>query len=246
MGVPAFSKNGEKNFESANIFNYCTYDALTKIKIRVSRKINELLYLRPDTDTVYSYSILRRIYYSAKQRFLGFRKSKTMYPAPSAEIRNLQKRIKYFSEVYDKYKLDLHAFKLQLLHRQLLQRNHWEQQVRFSNWLTKLNKLGHRKAIRSFYAELKSKIRVPDSIRPIRGKTGSLSTSLKQCLKNWRLFYKSLYKKSPDVLIFKRLFPMLSLGKFDIDYLKKEIEWSEVVLSINTLSDYSSSGADNL
>ena len=69
MGVPAFSKNRDKNLESTNKFNYCTYDALTKIKIRVSRKINQLLHLRPDTDTVYSYRILRRIYYSAKQRF---------------------------------------------------------------------------------------------------------------------------------------------------------------------------------
>ena len=73
----------------------------------------------------------------------------------------------------------------------------WKQEKhrRWSKWVRKLNNLDHSKASRAFYAELKSKNTEEEHMGPIVNEKGQLSTSLTECLENWRSFYTKLYRK---------------------------------------------------
>ena len=67
----------------------------------------------------------------------------------------------------------------------------WKQEKhrRWANWVRKLNNLDHSKATRAFYAELKTKKTEQEQPGPIVNEEGELSTSLKECMENWRSFY---------------------------------------------------------
>ena len=90
------------------------------------------------------------MYLSAKHEFLTVARKEITYVKCSVEIKKLQRQIKYTTKVYDKYRLDLDAFRLDVVHRQLLKRHSLERQERFSKWLAKLNKVGYSRAVRFF------------------------------------------------------------------------------------------------
>ena len=65
-------------------------------------------------------------------------------------------------------------------------------------------------------------------------------------MRNWQDYYENLYKKTTTVA---NLDPVFNINNFflegeQLEFLNKEIEWSEVILSVNTLKDYSSPGSD--
>ena len=219
---------------------------MTKIKEKVSKRISRLISLRPACDKIYKYQILVRVYNNVKKSILGFRKRSVFSRKPSPMIKKLQNEIDIVT-VRSK-DTEFRNFRLKLLHKRLLNQWSLEKQLKFKRWLSKLNKLGYSRATRSFYAELNSKSIIPEQIRPIRDLNGMLSTCLAECLKNWRDFYKNLYKKPKkllnlDITFLQRCRP---LTKQQISYINREISWAEVVLAVDTLGDYSSPGADNI
>ena len=86
---------------------------------------------------------------------------------------------------------------------------------------------------------------IPEQIGPIRGHSGSLSTNLSECLRHWRDYYEQLYKADKKTTFeLSRMQKLSSRSIVDTKRLNREIEWSEIVQSVNTLTDYSSPGAD--
>ena len=73
-----------------------------------------------------------------------------------------------------------------------------EKQIRWAKWVRKLNNLDHSKATRAFYSELKRKNFEQEHLGPIVNEKGKLSTSLEECMTNWRNFYKKLYSKTKE------------------------------------------------
>ena len=235
------------HFKSTRKLNFCSYKALTKIKEIVSARISNLHFLRPMSDRIYQYKIFVRIYNNVKKSILGFKKTDIYNPkSVSPTIKKLPNEISSVS-AFEK-ESELKIFKLKLLHKRLLHQWSLERQLKFKRWLSKLNKLGYTRATRSFYAELKSKSIIPEQIRPIRNKRGVLSPSLLDCLKNWRDFYKNLYKKPEKLLKLDTTFlrKIRSITMQDINHINRDISWQEVVLAVDTLGDYSSPGADNI
>ena len=56
-----------------------------------------------------------------------------------------------------------------------------------------MNKLDHIKATREFYKEIRSKCAEEEELGPIVNEEGKLSTTLKECLENWKNYYEKLY-----------------------------------------------------
>ena len=97
--------------------------------------------------------------------------------------------------MYNRDRTDTMEFKVRTLHKLLLEKWHSEKKQKFCDWVSNLNKLDYFKATRSFYAELRSRSNLPELIGPVRDASGSLSTDLTQCLRNWQDYYENLYKK---------------------------------------------------
>ena len=89
--------------------------------------------------------------------------------------------------------------KYQILEKDLYAVWTQEKQTQWALWLKKLNNLGYTKATREFYAELRHKnSQQMEEFGPIMNKEGELSTSIKECLENWREFYEKLYSSKDD------------------------------------------------
>ena len=201
----------------------------------------------PDKEEVYQYKNITRIYWNAKKKFLDFKKLKNKQAFSTPLFKKLQKEIMAVTATYRRDKTEALAFKLMLLHQKLLDKWRLEKQLKFKAWLSKLNKLGYHRATRSFYAELNSRSNTPDKIRPIRNKLGILSTSLAECLKNWRE-YKALYRRPKKTFKLGESFDKIChpLSASDTSNLNRDISWNELILAVNTLGDYSSPGADQI
>ena len=76
--------------------------------------------------------------------------------------------------------------KLQRLEKVLYSVRNQEKQMRWAKCVRKLNQLDHSNATRAFYSELKRKHFEQKQLDPIVNEKGVLSTSLKECMTNWR------------------------------------------------------------
>ena len=108
----------------------------------------------------------------------------------------------------------------------------------FSQWLEKLNNLDYRKRTRTFFRELRSRLRNTENFGPIIDSSGNLSRNWTECLQNWANFYASLYKEKVP-------------NPFSPPYRKNpildcEFSMEELILAVNTLKDYKAPGADNI
>ena len=88
---------------------------------------------------------------------------------------------------------------------------------------------------RMFFAALRNKAKSPEQFGPIRGISGTLSTSLSQCLENWASYYKNWDRAKP--------------GTFDYPHvenpdLDKPFTYVELVLAVNKLRDNKAPGED--
>ena len=125
-----------------------------------------------------------------------------------------------------------------------------EKQRRWAKWVRKLNNLDHSKATRAFYAELNHKKMQHEQLGPIVNDKGQLSTSLEECMKNWRRFYKQLYSKGKmgnktgvesDAKTNKS---NSKLSKQQEEALDVEITMNEVVEAIFSLRMNTAAGSD--
>ena len=70
--------------------------------------------------------------------------------------------------------------------------------LKWEQWIKKLNLLDHQKATRKFYAEMRGNNTEDELFGPIKNEKGKLSTTLEECLENWRSYYKNLYRQPED------------------------------------------------
>ena len=122
-----------------------------------------------------------------------------------------------------------------------------ESQKNFAKWLSKLNKLNHQQATRSFFSELRTRNRNPEAFGPIENNQGLLSKSWPECLKNWRDFYSELYKGGQYSDFDFRGFPTFrKISPMHLKSLNKEISIIEVATATYTFKNFCYPGADNI
>ena len=178
--------------------------------------------------------------------FLGFAQEKESRVRISTQAQKLQHKIMFTTAMYRREKTDILLFKLEMLHKQLKERDLLDRHLEYAEWVCNLNKLDYQKSTRSFYAELRSKNKAFEYYGPIMDAAGDLSTTLKGCLENWASYYSKLYKDTNRhinvELAHKCEFPIL--GPKNLALLNEDITLHEVIHAINSLKDYSTPGED--
>ena len=202
----------KRSLNTAKKFRHCSQDSLVRVKSEVARKIKLLKLIRgTKKPQIYTYKVLRRLYYNAKVKIVGFRNIRSrVAPVPTsvktvqAQMNQTMSRIKMVSaegNTDSGHKNTKHLIqRYQRLENQLYVVWTEERQTQWAEWLRKLNNLDNHKATRAFYSELRHKNIEPEEFGPIVNEDGELSTNIEECLENWKAFYEKLYslKKNPD------------------------------------------------
>ena len=114
----------------------------------------------------------------------------------------------------------------------------YEEEIRSTAWLQKLNSLDFSNRTRDFFSELRKRHNVTQKARPIIDCSGTLSENFDDALDNWTEYYKKLY--------FCRDLP-IKLPTPDNDVvLDRELELSEFLDGIYSLKPHVSPGYDGL
>ena len=189
-------------------FRYCSEESVTRVRNEVARRCEILRLIREQRQpSIYNYHVLRKLYYNAKVKCIGFSKGqRKKVPVPmtvktvQAQVIQVTAQIETkLSETRVRGKITKTAQelieRLQRLEKMLYTVWEEEKQRRWAKWVRKLNNLDHSKATRAFYAELNRKTMEHEQLGPIINEEGQLSTSFEECMKNWRRFYQQLYSK---------------------------------------------------
>ena len=162
------------------------------------------------TPGIYNYKVISRLYHNAKVKCIGFRKGgRPKPPVPiavrmqqislnktAAEINELSRLMA--DEKKTQETLGLLIQKYQLQEKKLYELSNIENNRIWAEWIRKLNALDHNKATRAFYRELNHRNCEAVQLGPIINSNGQLSTTIEECLENWRKFYKKLYSASTE------------------------------------------------
>ena len=117
-------------------------------------------------------------------------------------------------------------------------RHQYEEEIRTTAWLQKLNSLDFSNRTRAFFSELRKRQNVAQKAGPIIDCSGTLSDNFDDTLKNWTEYYKKLYT-CRDLPI--------KLPTPDNDVvLDRELELSEFLDGIYSLKPHVSPGYDGL
>ena len=141
--------------------------------------------------------------------------------------------------------------KYQLQEKKLYELSNIENNRIWAEWIRKLNALDHNKATRAFYRELNHRNCEAVQLGPIINSNGQLSTTIEECLENWRKFYKKLYSASTEERDgieetgrSEKVIPKLT--KTQEEALDGEITIEELVDAIFTLKSNKAAGKDNM
>ena len=178
--------------------------------------------------------------------FLGFAQEKCRKESISSQAQKLQRQITFTTAMYQREKTDILLFRLEMLHKQLKDRDLLDRHLEYAEWVCKLNKLDYQKSTRSFFAELGSRKKGIEYYGPIMDTSGDLSTTLHGCLENWASYYSKLYKKTnnqlnADLAVIQG---NTKLGPKNLELLNEDITLHEIIHAINSLKDYSTPGDD--
>ena len=257
-------KESKQPLMKAKKFRHCSQESLTRVKSEVARNIKTLRLIRGDKKpSMYTYKVLRRIYYNAKVKRVGFKKTKSnAAPIPTsvktvqAQMNQTMTEIKKISnwpspegnpqapeELIQRY---------QVLEKELYSVWTQEKQNQWVQWLRKLNILDKQRATREFYAELRHINPKSEDFGPIVNKDGVLSTSLEEALANWRDFYEKLYSSTDDITSMgsektsetDRKQSQLSIDQEGV--LNRDISISEVVEAAFSLKANTAAGRDHI
>ena len=245
-------------------FRHCTFEALTRVKGEVAKKCKILREIRGTrTPGIYNYKVISRLYHNAKVKCIGFRKGGRPKPPVPIAVRmqqiSLNKTAAEINELSrltaDEKKtqetLGLLIQKYQLQEKKLYELSNIENNRIWAEWIRKLNALDHNKATRAFYRELNHRNCEAVQLGPIINSKGQLSTTIEECLENWRKFYKKLYSASTEERDgieetgrSEKVIPKLT--KTQEEALDGEITIEELVDAIFTLKSNKAAGKDNM
>ena len=258
----------EKTTEKVKRFRYCSDESLMRVRNEVARKCKMLRLIRGQRNpTIYNYSVLRKLYHNAKVKCIGFSKRRNKKAPVPISVKTMQAQIiqmtsqiereqRRASERKTKAKKPQELIdKLQRLEKELYTVWTHEKQIKWANWVKKLNKLDHSKATRAFYSELKRKKSEQEQLGPIINDKGELSTNLEECMTNWRNFYKKLYSKTAlndyakeekDETTNNSLSGRCKPTKEQEEALDREITINEVVDALFSLQMNTTAGKDSI
>ena len=114
-------KKSRHKLKQVRKFNFCSYEALVKVKEIVSKRISELISLLPGRDIVYQYKNFSRIYWNTKKIILRLKTRNHKRAALSRPTRKLQFEVMFATAAYRRGKTEALEFKLSLLHKKLLE-----------------------------------------------------------------------------------------------------------------------------
>ena len=189
-------------------FRYCSEESVMRVRNEVARKCKILRLIRElRRPSIYNYRVLSKLYHNAKVKCIGFSKGQCKKAPVPMTVKTVQAQvIQVTAQIETKLRMTRVRGKNTKTTQELIERLQrlekmlytvWEEekQMRWAKWVRKLNNLDHSKATRAFYAELNRKKREQEHLGPIINAEGQLSTSLEECMKNWRSFYQQLYSK---------------------------------------------------
>ena len=265
LSLTATGKEKKKTTKKTKKLRHCSQESLLRIKGEVARNLKLLRVIRGDKEpSIYSYKVLRKLYYNAKVKRVGFRKAQNKATPIPTSVKTIQAHMhqtmsqiteisskpqkarepKRTTELLQKYQIlekDLYAVWTQ------------EKQTQWALWLKKLNNLGYTNATREFYAELRHKnSQQMEEFGPIMNKEGELSTSIEECLENWREFYEKLYSSKDDneskieAKAAETYHTQSKLSKEQEEALDSDISMEEVVDAAFSLKSGTAAGRDSI
>ena len=104
----------------------------------MSDKIYELVNLRADDDSIYQYTVLKRLYEYAKTKFLGYTTKTHHNRLSSHTLNRLQLVVNYLTSQFNIDSNEVNLMKLRIAHNQLTKTWKVEKQKNFVQWLDKL------------------------------------------------------------------------------------------------------------
>ena len=136
----------------ASRINHFSFDKLIKVRDFFYAKIRDLEEIRALDNRTFelTYTALRKLYFNAKTKILGFRKTQNVQPKQSSKIKLLQAKIKNATIMVIRDSSESSLLRLQALENTLTKRYYLEKTKRFANWLRNLNKLDFKKKNKSF------------------------------------------------------------------------------------------------
>ena len=253
------------NMKKVQKFRHCSEESLMRVRSQVARKLRILKVLRAlKPPSIYQYDILRRIYLNAKVHCIGYSKRiGNRVPTPVV-VKTIQAQMMQTADIINRERAEANDSeqkvmlsrqliqKYQTLEKQLYSFYEQEKQRRWEQWVRKLNNLDHVRATRAFYAELKHNSSQEEQFGPIVNKKGVLSTSLKDCMANWKNYYAELYKGTGDQekLIMEETSDIANkkskLSTEQNEELDRGITITEVVEAIFTLRSNTAAGNDSI
>ena len=264
LAVTARENERIRPMKKVKKFRHCSQETLLRVKSEVAWKLKILRLIRGNRKPcIYNYKVLRRIYYHAKVKRVGFRKSHNKTTPVPAAVKTVQAQMNQIITLINKKpsrpktgsnaenEKDL-IQRYQRLEKELYSVWTQEKQIQWAQWLTKLNNLHNHKATRAFYAELRYKNENSEEFGPIANKDGVLSTNREECLENWRKFYENLYSSKPelenntDEKLFETDLKQFKLAKEQDDALNRDISINEVVAAAFSLKPDSAAGRDSI
>ena len=255
-----------ENTAKVQRFKYCSDESLTRVRNEVARKCKILRLLRETRQpSIYNYGVLRKLYHNAKVRCIGFSKRRNKKAPVPMSVKTVQAQItqatsqierekRKASERNSKFETPQELIeKLQRLEKALYSVWTQEKQMRWAKWVRQLNQLGYSQATRAFYSELKRKNFKEEQPGPIVNEKGQLSTSLTECITNWKNYYKKLYSKAKEDETTEKKEDEtnnhISCSKLNTDQekaLNKKITMTEVVDALFSLRTNTTAGKDSI
>ena len=137
---------------------HTSYPRRTKFGRRTSKKQNKIIYdvsnqimTLHSNGSTYDYSLLKKMFFSAKLKILGKRVEKRSVPPLTNEMRRLQGRFSDAITKMEKEKSRQSVFIVENLEKLLKSRYKFEQDTKFSTWLRKMNDLDFHNRTRTFF-----------------------------------------------------------------------------------------------
>ena len=241
-------------------FRHCTHEALERVKGEVARKCKLLREIRGNRiPNVFTYKVISTLYHNAKVNFVGYRTTaKRKAPLPIAirmqqiSLNKTAAKITYYKGMKNrKEKLGLLTQQHEIQEKILYDLWNREKNRLWAQKIRKLNALDHNKATRAFYKELNHRNLDTEQFGPIVNIKGKLSTTIDECLENWRNFYQNLYSAPKEEIDSVEELDGAEAGyqkisKIQEEALDGEITMIEVVDALFTLKSNKAAGKDRM
>ena len=168
-------------------FRHCCFTKLENVRDYVYSKLEEIRSIKEQCGLQFlpNYNVFKKLYAKAKEKILGHttRKRNTTW-AISPKIRQQQKLIRKATSDLQRTRSELHIFKLRNLEHIMRNEYYRIKNVRFSEWLGKLNKLDYKRRTRTFFRELMVNQKDIENFGPIKNSSGRLSKNWSESLDN--------------------------------------------------------------